>query len=96
MSQLQSSSFSYSSLVLDKILIPEDEHENEDEYEKYQIRSPESAFIWNYKVSSTIRLAAFQASGWAEPLNLWTLNPWTFRSADIQRLNVIAKMWNGS
>jgi len=30
-------------LVLDKILIPEDEHENE--YEKYQIRSPESAFI---------------------------------------------------
>ncbi len=32
-------------LVLDKILIPEDEHENEDEYEKYQIRSPESAFI---------------------------------------------------
>ena len=51
MSQLQSSSSSYSSLVLDKILIPEDEHENEDEYEyeyeyeKYQIRSPESAFI---------------------------------------------------
>jgi hypothetical protein len=41
MSQLQSSSSSYSSLVLDKILIPEDEHE--DEYEKYQIRSPESA-----------------------------------------------------
>ena len=32
-------------LVLDKILIPEDEHENEDEYEKYQIRSPESALI---------------------------------------------------
>ena len=30
-------------LVLDKILIPEDEHENEYEYEKYQIRSPESA-----------------------------------------------------
>jgi hypothetical protein len=45
MSQLQSSSSSYSSLVLDKILIPEDEHEDEDEYEKYQIRSPESAFI---------------------------------------------------
>ncbi len=36
-----SSSSSYSSLVLDKILIPEDEHEYEDEYEyeKYQIRS---------------------------------------------------------
>ena len=32
-------------LVLDKILIPEDEHENEDEDEKYQIRSPESALI---------------------------------------------------
>jgi hypothetical protein len=32
-------------LVLDKILIPEDEHENEDEYEKYQIRSLESALI---------------------------------------------------
>jgi len=47
MSELQSSSSSYSSLVLDKILIPEDEYENEneDEYEKYQIRSPESAFI---------------------------------------------------
>jgi hypothetical protein len=28
-----------------QILIPEDEHENEDEYEKYQIRSPESALI---------------------------------------------------
>jgi hypothetical protein len=28
-------------LVLDKILIPEDEYE----YEKYQIRSPESALI---------------------------------------------------
>jgi hypothetical protein len=34
-----SSSSSYSSLVLDKILIPEDEYENEDEDEKYQIRS---------------------------------------------------------
>jgi hypothetical protein len=32
-------------LVLDKILIPGEEHENEDEYEKYQIRSPESALI---------------------------------------------------
>ena len=32
-------------LVLDKILIHKDEHENEDEYEKYQIRSPESALI---------------------------------------------------
>jgi hypothetical protein len=32
-------------LVLDKILIPEDEHENEDEDEKYQIRSPESTLI---------------------------------------------------
>ena len=62
MSQLQSSSSSSSSLVLDKILIPEDEDE------KYQIRSPESAFIWNYKVSSTIRLAAFQASGAADTL----------------------------
>ena len=30
-------------LVLDKILILEDEHE--DEYEKYQLRSPESALI---------------------------------------------------
>ncbi len=40
---------SSSSLVLDKILIPEDEHENEDEDEdedeKYQIRSAESALI---------------------------------------------------
>ena len=26
-------------VVLDKILIPEDENEDEDEYEKYQIRS---------------------------------------------------------
>ena len=34
-----------SSLVLDKILIPEDEDEHEDEYEKYQIRSAESALI---------------------------------------------------
>jgi len=44
---LQSSSSSYSSLVLDKILIPEDEHENEDEDEdeKYQLRSAESALI---------------------------------------------------
>ncbi len=42
---LQSSSSSYSSLVLDKILIPEDEHEDEDEDEKYQIRSAESALI---------------------------------------------------
>ena len=41
---LQSSSSSSSSLVLDKILIPEDE----DEDEKYQIRSPESALIWNF------------------------------------------------
>jgi hypothetical protein len=32
-------SYSNSSFVLDKILIHEDEHENEDEYEKYQIRS---------------------------------------------------------
>ena len=39
MSQFQSSSSSYSSLVLDKILIPEDEDE------KYQIRSAESALI---------------------------------------------------
>ncbi len=41
---LQSSSSSSSSLVLDKILIPEDEHENEDEYEKLvwwvEIREP--------------------------------------------------------
>ena len=43
MSQFQSSSSSYSSLVLDKILIPEDEDEDEDE--KYQIRSAESALI---------------------------------------------------
>ena len=40
-----SSSSSYSSFVLDTILIPEDEHEDEYEYEKYQIRSPESALI---------------------------------------------------
>ncbi len=33
---LQSYSSSSSSLVLDKILIPEDEHEYEDEYEKNQ------------------------------------------------------------
>ncbi len=32
-------------VVLDKIADFEDEHENEDEYEKYQIRSPESALI---------------------------------------------------
>jgi hypothetical protein len=32
-------------VVLDKILIHKDEHENEDEYEKYHIRSPESALI---------------------------------------------------
>ena len=74
---------SSSSLVLDKILIPEDEDE------KYQIRSPESAFIWNYKVSSTIRLAAFQASGgpepWTyEPMNLWTYEPILF-SLDLDR-----------
>jgi len=37
-----------------------------DEYEKYQIRSPESALIWNYKVSSTIKLAASGASSWAD------------------------------
>ncbi len=51
---------SSSSLVLDKILIPEneDEYEYEYEYEKNQIRSPESALILNYKVSSTIRLDA--------------------------------------
>ena len=36
---------SSSSLVLDKILIPEDEHEDEDEDEKYQIQSAESALI---------------------------------------------------
>jgi hypothetical protein len=38
---------SSSSLVLDKILIPEDEHEDDDEDddEKYQIRSAESALI---------------------------------------------------
>jgi len=42
---LQSYSYSSSSLVLDKILIPEDEHENEYEDEKYQIRSAESALI---------------------------------------------------
>jgi nucleoside permease NupC len=40
---------SSSSLVLDKILIPEDEHENEDEYEKYQIRSPETALFETIK-----------------------------------------------
>ena len=47
---LQSSSSSSSSLVLDKILIPEDEHENKDENEdeKYQIRSAENALIWNF------------------------------------------------
>ena len=59
-------SSSYSSLVLDKILTPEEEHEEEDEYEKYQIRLPESALIWNYKVSSTIKLAASRASSWAD------------------------------
>jgi hypothetical protein len=32
-------------LVLEKILILEDEHEYEDEYEKYQLGSPESAHI---------------------------------------------------
>ena len=54
---------SSSSLVLDKILSPEDEDENEDE--KHQIRSAKIALVWNYKVSSTIRLDAFQASGGA-------------------------------
>ena len=38
-------SYSSSSLVLDEILIPEDEHENEYEDEKYQIRSAENALI---------------------------------------------------
>ena len=38
-----SSSYSSSSLVVDKILIPEDEDEDEDE--NCQIRSPESALI---------------------------------------------------
>ncbi len=45
--ELPWSSYSYSSssssLVRYKILISE--HENEDEYEKYQIRSPESVLI---------------------------------------------------
>jgi len=40
---LQSSSSS--SLVLDKILIHRDENEHEDEDEKYQIRSADSALI---------------------------------------------------
>ncbi|CAB1061457.1 hypothetical protein D1BOALGB6SA_6230 [Olavius sp. associated proteobacterium Delta 1] len=32
-------------LVLDKILNHEDEHENDDEHEKYQIQSPKSALL---------------------------------------------------
>ena len=82
---LQSSSSSSSSLVLDKIPIPEDEYENEDEYEKYQIQSPQSALIWNYKVSSTIRLDAFQASGGPEP---WTPEPWTPEPLNLEPLNL--------
>ena len=66
---LQSSSSS--SLVLDKILIREDKHEDEDE--KYQIRSPESAFIWNYKASFSIRPAVFLPGGGAGPSERWRI-----------------------
>ena len=61
---LQSSSSSSSSLVLDKMLTPEDEDE------KYQIQSAESAPIWNCKVSSTIKLVSSAACSGAEPRTL--------------------------
>jgi hypothetical protein len=51
-------------LVLDKILIFEHEYENEDE--KYQPRSSDSAHMRNYKVSFSIRPAVFFAGGGAD------------------------------
>ena len=67
--RLQISSLSSSSsLVLDKILIPEDE------YEKYQIRSVENALIGNYKVSSMIKLdARGQRRRWHLTPDTWNL-----------------------
>ena len=49
-----SSSYSYSSLVLDTIPIYEDEHE--DEYEKNQIRSHAHALRFSYFLHSAFQL----------------------------------------